>query len=164
MQNLESRLKTKLSSATHIVILGVGSELRGDDAAGIAVAKKIQKSLKTRQIRIPTDVLIGETAPENFTGEIKKIRPSHLIIIDSANIMQNAGSIALLDHNDVGGFTFCSHMLPIRVMVEYLLKSFEFEIIIIGIQPKTLEHLNTISEEIKKSINLVCKAIMNIIM
>ena len=39
MKDLEIALEDRLKSAERIVVLGIGSELRGDDIAGILVAE-----------------------------------------------------------------------------------------------------------------------------
>ena len=43
MLNLKVLLKDKLNKARRIALLGVGSEFRGDDVAGILVAKSLAK-------------------------------------------------------------------------------------------------------------------------
>jgi Ni,Fe-hydrogenase maturation factor len=42
-------------------------------------------------------------------------------------------------------------MLPIKMTIDYLLESLKCEITIIGIQPKSLEFGETVSEEVKKA-------------
>jgi len=81
---------------------------------------------------------MGETAPENLTGEIKQYRPTHLIVIDAAELNKKPGHIEIMEPETIGGATFCTHSLPLNVIISYLLESFKFEVIIIGIQPKTL--------------------------
>ena len=63
-------LKPELKGASKIVVLGVGSELRGDDIAGILAAENLKGKTSDK-----LQVLIGGTAPENLTGEIKKLKP-----------------------------------------------------------------------------------------
>lgn len=146
MQNLKTVLKKKFKDAKRIAVLGIGSSLRSDDAAGLLVTEELKK------IRDPKlKVFFGSTAPENLTGEIIKYGPSHIIIIDSVDMDQKPGSILLADPQEVDGISFYSHMLPIKMTIDYLLESIKCEIVIIGIQPKSLEFGETVSEEVKKS-------------
>jgi hydrogenase 3 maturation protease len=131
-------LKQKLENAVRIAVLGIGSDLRGDDVAGVLVAQQIEKSIKNKTTPPHVQVFIGETAPENLTGEIKRFEPTHLLIIDSADLDTEPGQIRVLNPEEIGGTSFCTHSLPIKVMVDYLLQSLKFEVITIGIQPKTL--------------------------
>lgn len=131
-------LKQKLNNARRVAILGIGSELRGDDIAGLLVARQIEKTITKQTTSPEVRVFIGETAPENLTGEIKKFQPTHLIIIDAAELNKEPGHIEIMEPGTIGGTSFCTHSLPIKVMVDYMLESFKFEAILIGIQPKTL--------------------------
>jgi len=158
MQNLKTTLNKNLKGAKKIAILGVGSSLRSDDAAGLLVAEELKK------IRNPKlKVFFGSTAPENLTGEIIKYEPSHIIIIDSVDMDQKPGSILLVNPQEVDGISFYSHMLPIKMTIDYLLESIKCEIIIIGIQPKSLEFGEAVSEEIKKSIKQITDVLRQIL-
>ena len=138
MQTLETILKQKLRNAERVAILGIGSELRGDDVAGILTAQQIKKIISRKKTAPEVRVFIGETAPENLTGEIKRFQPTHLIIIDAADLDSQPGHIKVLNPDTIGGTSFCTHSLPIKVMADYLLQSFDCQVITIGIQPKTL--------------------------
>jgi hydrogenase 3 maturation protease len=131
-------LKQKLKNAKRVAVLGVGSELRGDDIVGLLAAQQIEKTIAKQNISPEVRVFIGETAPENLTGEIKKFQPTHLIIIDAAELNKKPGHIEIMEPETIGGTSFCTHSLPLKVIVDYLLESFKFQAIIIGIQPKTL--------------------------
>ena len=139
MQNLAQILKKSLKSAKRVGILGIGSDLRGDDVAGVLTASQIKKTIGRKKTSPEVRIFIGDTAPENLTGEIRRFQPTHLIIIDSADFDSKPGAIKLIDAKDIGGTSFCTHMLPTTVLTDYLLQSFKFEMITIGIQPKTLE-------------------------
>jgi hydrogenase 3 maturation protease len=138
VQTLETTLKRKLENARRVAVLGVGSELRGDDVAGVLAAQHIEKIIARKNTPPEIRVFIGETAPENLTGEIKKFQPTHLIIIDAADFNKKPGHIEIMNPDTIAGASFCTHSLPIKVLTDYLLQSFKFEAITIGIQPKTL--------------------------
>ena len=144
MPNLTAELKEKLKGSQKVVVLGIGSELRGDDSAGILVAKKLEKENLSGII-----VLIGGTAPENLTGELKRLQPSHLIIVDAADMKEAPGTIRLVDPEEVGGFSFSTHSLPIKVLINYLQEHFHFQVLLIGIQPKNISFGNPLSPEIE---------------
>jgi hydrogenase 3 maturation protease len=131
-------LKQKLNNAQRVAVLGIGSELRGDDIAGLLVAQQIEKTIAKQIVSPEVRVFIGETAPENLTGEIKKFQPTHLIIIDAAELNKKPGHIEIMQPETIGGTSFCTHSLPLKIIIGYLLESFKFQAIIIGIQPNTL--------------------------
>jgi hydrogenase 3 maturation protease len=131
-------LKKRLENPARVGILGIGSELRADDVAGILVAERIREFTAKTNSAIKLKIFIGATAPENLTGEIKNFKPTHLIIIDAADLGLKPGGIKVMSPDEIGGITFCTHSLPLKVMTDYLLESFKFDITVIGIQPKTL--------------------------
>jgi hydrogenase 3 maturation protease len=138
VQKLRETLQNKLENAKRVAVLGIGSQLRGDDAAGVLVAQQIEKIIVGKKTTSEVRIFIGDTAPENLTGEIKRFQPTHLIIIDSADFDAKPGDIQLINSKDIGGTSFCTHMLPTVVLTDYLLQSFKFDMITIGIQPRSL--------------------------
>lgn len=161
MPTLKVALKKQLNSAEKIALLGVGSEFRCDDACGMLVAEKLKESCRSQHKKFR--VFFGATAPENLTGEIKKFKPSHVIIVDAADTGKKAGSITLIKPRQATGISFSTHQLPLSIMVEYLMQSVSCEVVIIGIQPKTTKFGSGISREVKKSVSYLSGAIKAII-
>lgn len=159
MKKLAAVLKQKLNGAQRIAVLGIGSDLRGDDTAGILTAEQINKSKLSPKIK----VLIGATAPENLTSEIKQFNPSHLIIIDAADTNAPPGQITIIDPDKIGGTSFCTHSLPIKVMIDYLLQSLnELRVIAIGIQPKSIIAGTEVSKEVKQAAKKLAEIIASL--
>ena len=63
----------KSCSNPKICVLGIGSEFKADDAAGVIIAQQLQTKLEDKKCVFGSSVLCidGSTAPENFTGDIK---------------------------------------------------------------------------------------------
>ena len=156
-------LKKKLHNAQRVAILGVGSELRGDDVAGLLAAQQIEKTITKQTTSPEVRVFIGETAPENLTGEIKKFQPTHLIIIDAAEFHKEPGHIEIMEPETIGGTSFCTHSLPLKIVIGYLLESFKFQAIIIGIQPKTLTFGAQPTKEVVAAAKNIAKAITKLL-
>ncbi|MDD5679728.1 MAG: hydrogenase maturation peptidase HycI [Candidatus Omnitrophica bacterium] len=167
-QNLKKELKSKLSGAARVAILGIGSQLKGDDAAGILIADGLRKSLAPagdgkNPKRTEAGIFIGGTAPENITGEIKRFSPSHLIIIDAADMDGVPGEIRLIDPEHIGGISFSTHNLPANMLIEYLKQFLKCEVIIIGIQPKSIEFGKELSAEMTKSAKLLSDMLLDVL-
>ena len=156
--NLKKTLKEALKGVKRLAVLGVGSELRGDDIAGMVAAEIIQKA-NHKNIA----VFLGATAPENFTGEIKRYKPTHLFIIDAADTSAKPGTIDLISPDIVGGVSFSTHMMPLKIMVDYMRQSIECETWIVGIQPKVLKFGSKPSKVVIDSAKEVAKTILSII-
>jgi len=139
-------------------LLAVGSDLRGDDAAGLLVAKHLKTLAPLSGKRLK--LFVGETAPENLTGQIKKYAPTHLIVVDSAESGARAGAISLMTLSDaIGGTTFSTHTLPLTVMLRYLQEFITCDFTIIGIQPARLNFGAVPSPPVSRSAARVAAAI-----
>jgi len=155
MQKLIQGLKSRLNDADRVALLGVGSELRGDDAAGILVAESLIRGCRSRKLK----VFLGHTAPENLTGEIRRFKPTHLIIVDSADMGKRPGTVAFIDLDKLGGVSFSTHQLPLKVLADYIASDIGCRISIIGIQPGQLEFASAPTKEIKKAAQEISAAI-----
>jgi hydrogenase 3 maturation protease len=129
--------------------------LRGDDAVGLKVGEELKKLTTSPKLHI----LDGGTAPENMTGVIKRLKPSHLVIIDAAEMKKKPGEIRLIDYQTVGGYSFSSHTLPIKVMIDFLLADIDPQVLIIGIQPANIHFGAAMSPAVLASAESVAEAI-----
>jgi hydrogenase 3 maturation protease len=139
-----------IGDAQRIAVLGAGSELLADDAAGVMITDELIRRFGEKPGRFL--FLSGSTAPECFTGEIKKFSPDLLLIIDAADMGLAPGELRSIDPAQVSGVSFSTHMLPLKVMLEYLQKETGCRTAIIGIQPGSLDFGGEMTEEVKKTI------------
>ena len=161
MQSLKDELTVRLKGAKRVAVLGVGSELRGDDIAGIFVLESLKKSKKKLKRGIKLKTFEGSTAPENLTGEIKTFKPTHLIIVDTADIGEKPGTVLLLRADEVGrGVSFSTHKIPPKILIDYFAHSLKCEIVIIGIQPKSISFGKSASKDVIESSKSVASSIL----
>lgn len=131
----------------------MGNELRGDDAAGLIVARLLPSKGK-RLFAVE-----GGTAPENFTGVIIREIPSHVVIVDSAWMNLEPGSVRMIATKSIDGASFSTHTLPAGVIISYLEKSIGCETITMGIQPGSTEFGAKMTPAVKKAATELAKAI-----
>jgi hydrogenase 3 maturation protease len=140
--NLKTALQKSLSvPKPRIAVLAIGSTLRGDDAAGILAGEDLnQRLLKSPALRAAVSVFFGETAPENLTGAIRDFKPTTLIIVDAVDVRADPGSVQLIDPDRVDpGAGLSTHSISIKLLTDYLGQSLVCDVLIVGIQPQTLE-------------------------
>ena len=158
MPDLEKFLKNRIKEATRVAILAIGSEFRGDDAAGLLVAENLKKLLKTSNRR--SKIFIGATAPENLTGDVKRFKPSHILLVDSVDFRDEPGTILVLSPRDIGdGVSFSTHKMPAKVLMQYFANSFECDPVLIGIQPLSVGFGDKPSKAVISSAKEVASAI-----
>jgi hydrogenase 3 maturation protease len=148
-------------SNKRICVVGIGSDLRGDDVAGLIIADELVRR-RPSELKDKLSVIYASTAPENFTGEIKKIAPSHLIIVDCAELEAEVGEVRIINESDVGGVSFSTHSLPISIIIDYLKQDINFKTIIIGIQPADTSFGVEPSDKVLKACDLVCETIIKV--
>jgi len=163
VQELAKTLRRKLDNAERVAILGIGSDLRGDDIAGISVVEQTEKLTKSKTALPQVKFFIGATAPENLTGEIKRFQPSHLIIIDSIYSNAPPGQVIVMDVPEIEKVSFFTHKLPIKLMIDYLLQFCKCRVIIIGIQPKDIAVGSPVSKEVSGAVKNLSKTIAEIL-
>ena len=126
--NIKSILAEALGGARRVAVLGCGSVLLGDDAAGMVVAERLEGICENLR------AFCGSTAPENFSGEIKRFRPDALLVVDAADMGRRPGEAALIPVDQIDGVSFSTHMLPLKIMLEYLRREIGCSVSLLGIQ------------------------------
>lgn len=155
LQALLHRPHPNLEGRARLVILGVGSDLRGDDAAGSEVAKQ----LKAQAARLPEAVHIidaGE-APEAFTGVIRRIHPAFVLVVDSAEMGEAPGTIRLVDIHQIDGMSASTHTFPLSLFARFLIAELHCEMYFLGIQPAD----NRLGERLSPEAEAAVRAIVH---
>ena len=202
-----------------VAILGCGSLLLGDDAAGMLVAERLaagqgagdgqgaadeaggksatdetaaaylisaesgtaggispsETGVKSAAGEMPPETgaaahgitfkaFRGGTAPENFTGEIKRFRPDVLLVVDAADMSLPPGAVALIPPEEVTGASFNTHMLPLNITLDYLRRETGCRVLLLGIQAKTAEFGAEMSPEVREAAEALAKKLERVMM
>jgi len=155
--DVRALLAQVLAGAQKTAILGCGSVLRGDDAAGYRIAERLSGLSGNAR------AFCGSSAPENFTGEIKRFRPDTLLVIDAADLGEPPGTAAFISPDDVTGATFSTHMLPLRVMLDYLRRETGCSIHLLGIQAASLETGTEMTPAVTAAVDGIVSALLELL-
>lgn len=110
-----------------MAVIGVGQTLRGDDAAGLAVVKRLHAAESVL-------ILEGGSAPENLTGALRAFAPQIVLLIDAAQLGLESGAVRWLDAQAIGGLSASTHSLPLSLLTLYLQDAFQCTVGLIAIQ------------------------------
>lgn len=139
-----------------VAIMGIGSEVRGDDAAGVMVARELAAHKDA-----PPTVCIVEAgaAPENFTGRLRRFDPDLVLLIDAAQMNEPIGAVRWIDWRDTSGLSASTHTLPLHVLAEFLVNELDCEVALIGIQPRDTAIAVSLSPDVQRAVDEVARAL-----
>lgn len=164
MSSWQSSLQTRLAKRPNpkVAILGIGHELRGDDAAGVVAARELQSlvgaslalALGDRQ-GSPLRIIDAGAAPEAFTGQLRRFRPDLVIMIDAAQMDLPPGSIRAIEWQDTIGLSASTHSLPLNVIAQYLISELACDVIILGLQAAANDFDTPLSPAMRRAVDEV---------
>jgi hydrogenase 3 maturation protease len=157
---LASMLEEELSGWKQIAILGIGNEFSGDDSLGFRAARMLRHALSNT---FGVKVLTAGTAPENFTGLLRRLSPSHVVLIDAAEMGEIAGAIELIEPHRIEKRMPSTHSMPLYTLAEYLEHELGAKVLILGIQPESLSFGTAVSREVIVSVDKLAHLLVEVI-
>jgi hydrogenase 3 maturation protease len=132
------------------LVLTVGNEMMGDDAAGPLLAGMIKRSPLE-----DWELLDGGNVPENYVYKIREMKPEQVLIIDAADMELQAGEIRLIDKEQIGSvFLMTTHSLPLNYLMESI-REFVSKVELIGIQPELVAFGYPVSPRVEQAVERV---------
>jgi hydrogenase 3 maturation protease len=140
-----------------LVVAGVGNILKTDDGLGVEIIRRLGPLSK--------NVLTVDcgTVPESYLGPIVKFGPSHVLIVDAADIASTPGETRLVQPEEISGLGLSTHALPLSVFAEYLKNRIGADVALLAIQPKTIDFGDALSPEVQEAIDWLCSLIRNLL-
>ncbi len=124
-----------------MLVLGVGNRMMGDDAFGPLVVERLRKRNLEKKITLWS----GES-PESYLGKFR--RSKTLVIIDTARLGKEPGTVELVDADKIKG-PCSTHKIPLSLIIKQLKPK---KVYFIAAQPKSVEFGAGPSQEIKKAV------------
>jgi hydrogenase 3 maturation protease len=132
------------------LVVTVGNQMMGDDAAGPLLAQALLGS--------PVDgwdVLDGGSAPENCMHRIREIAPEQILVVDAADMDLMPGEIRLIHDDKLDDpFLMTTHTLPLSYLIQSLRESTP-RVDLLGIQPQVVAFGYPVSPEVKQAVRQV---------
>ncbi|MFH1269653.1 MAG: hydrogenase 3 maturation endopeptidase HyCI [Candidatus Omnitrophota bacterium] len=130
-----------------VVIVGIGNALRSDDGAGSLLAARIKD-------KVAFTVFDAEEAPENYLGKIVREDPGTVLIIDAVDFGAKAGEFRFLEANEIKTANlFTTHNASISLTINYLQSNLRADIIILIIQPRSINFGDKLSREVSDTLD-----------
>jgi hydrogenase 3 maturation protease len=123
------------------LVICIGNELRGDDAAGIIFGQNLQKMGYS-------DTLLVFDTPENYLQKIISIPTGCRLWVDVMNWGAIPGSFTILNPNEVQHFAISTHNYSPVVLQEFLKNYRDIPDYFLGVQPLDISLGNKLSEPV----------------
>jgi len=143
---LLNKLVDFLKDATIVVVIGMGNELRADDAVGLHIVRLLRPFTNDR-----LKVFEGQMTPEVYIGPACASHPTHVLIVDAAELGKKPGAWKILSSDSVEQGLFTTHSIPaVEVAAEIQRRCGAF-VVFLGIQPKSRDISLSLSSECQQA-------------
>jgi hydrogenase 3 maturation protease len=144
-----------LAPTDQITIIGVGTELRGDDAVGVEIARRLRRRISNPNCQ----VIEAGPAPENFTSTLRQRRPKLVLIIDAAQMEAPPGTVRWLTPAELAELPAATHALPLDLFARFIQQELGCQVALIGIQPQQTDF----QAPLTKAVQLAAKEVVEVI-
>jgi hydrogenase 3 maturation protease len=97
---------------------------------------------------------VGEV-PENFLGKMAECKPDTLLFVDAVDFGAPAGSVKLIDAEDLEEGSFSTHSGSLKLVIDYLKREIETEIFLLGIQAGSLKMGTGLSKPVAEAVEKI---------
>ena len=124
-----------------VVVVGIGNPLRGDDAAGCELARRLRG-------RSGALVIDAEEIPESYLFRIAKAHPDTVLLVDAVDIGAAPGSLALVEAEQLAGYCPSTHRLPLGLLMGCLRRVSAADVFLVAVQPARIGLAEPMSTEV----------------
>lgn len=150
-------LSEQLPAILHgrVCIVGVGSDLRGDDGAGPELIRLIGG-------RVSAECFDVGVAPENYLEKIVSVAPDTVLIVDAADFDGAPGEAMIFSAEDAKSGGLSTHALSLDMVCTYLSVRRPMTVWVLGIQPAAVGLCAGLSAEVAATVGEIadCLAAM----
>jgi hydrogenase 3 maturation protease len=178
----KQRLSEVLRESRRLAFVGVGQDLRGDDAAGILLVRRLQQRaaedvdstdspekenppLSPRKQKVilerSAERLYFEAGslPEASAGPLRRFGPDFVIFLDAAQMGEGPGTVGWIEPGQIDDGSASTHTFPMGGFAEYLSTELGCRVAVLGIQPEQMEFDAPATEQVLRAIEEIAARI-----
>jgi len=134
-------------------IVGIGNVIKGDDGAGCVVVEGLRG-------KIEMPVVDCAEVPENYGGWVEKRNLESVVYIDAIDFGGEAGEVRVVPLEKMMMSASSTHSLSLHYMILFLKNEWDGDPIMVGIQPKSMELDDGLSEEVRGGVERLIDIIL----
>jgi hydrogenase 3 maturation protease len=128
------------------LVITLGSTLRADDGVGPYVCAHV--TFNRPDLRL----MDAGTTPESIAQTAIDWKPDKVILIDAAHFQGRAGELRVIPLEGINQATVVStHSFPLSVTFSIVREDTGAELVVVGVQAKSLDYAEGLSPEVEKS-------------
>ncbi len=159
----KANLRRFLSRSRKPAFVGIGQELRGDDAAGVLIIRRLQEQPARDGARTAAPFLFEAGAlPEACSGPLRRFGPDRVVFFDAADMGEAPGAIRWIEPGELEGGAGGTHNFPVGGFARYLESELGSRVAILGIQPRHMDFDGGVSDEVGKAVDVIAGEIMRL--
>ncbi len=140
-----------------LAVLGIGNPLRGDDALGLEILKQIKE-------KVPNKVKLFECemVPEFFLSEIRLFKPTHVLMIDAAQLEMMPGEARIIPTEEISGTALSTHALPLSILAGIIREELKAKVLLLGVQPGNTQFGEELSPRLQKASKVIARILTEV--
>ncbi len=160
---LTAALRQRLSG--RVAVMGIGNPLRGDDAVGCIVARKLRRAFawvpagesdraSSDDAEVTTVAIVeAEEIPESYLDVLEAARPAVVVLVDAADLGCAPGALTLVEGARLDDHTTFTHRTPLAPLVRFLEQRTGATVLLAAIQPGGERWAESLSGEVEDTAN-----------
>jgi len=157
IENIKDALSSVFQGRT--AYLGIGNTDRGDDGAGVELARRLDKA----GVR---NVFDGGIHPESRTYALREGNFDTIVFLDAVDAGAEPGSIVLLETKEIISRypQVSTHKISMGTLAQLLTTGTHCRVWLLGIQPRTIEMYGKgLSSPVDKTVHMLAQGITEVI-
>lgn len=139
-----------------VAIVGLGYEMRGDNAAGVVIAHALQPLAEQCQNVV---VIAAGTAPDHHTRLLRHAAPGLIVLVEAVEFNKPPGTVKWIPWDATANLMTATDTLT---LFNRLVNQLHCEIALIGIQPAETAVGAALSPEVRQAIDQVIKELSQV--
>jgi hydrogenase 3 maturation protease len=139
-----SFLKNTINSYKKPLIVGLGNNLKGDDAVAMRILESINQAIRL-------EMLSAGVSLENYLGTIAKKDNDFILIIDAAEFQDDKSFVYFFPEDITGIALGLTHNASLKLAVEYLQKDKASDILILAVKIYHCGFAEALSEPVQRA-------------
>ena len=149
------RLRETIANKAPVHLVGVGNQLRSDDAAGLEVVSSLRSKLGSAPAP-GLKIHRCTPSPERLLAKLSA-KPGKIVVFDAVEASKEPGAVIFCGIADTRYGFFATHNVPLKLIPG--LAAREQDIYLVGIQPESLEVGEGLTERVRGSVEKVVAAV-----